>query len=67
MQGVPPDQIGDVPIGHAPAVASYQIQVLWKFPPPGTVVDQASDNITSKILHVPMKETENPMLAAPTA
>ena len=61
------DQIGDVPDGCALAVVTYQAQALWNFPPPGTVVDMTSDNIASKILHVPMKETENPMLAAPTA
>jgi hypothetical protein len=59
--------IGGAPIGHAPAVTTYQSQVHWSSLHPGTVAGTTSGNIASKTLHDPMKETENPTPASPMA
>ena len=54
------NQIGADPIGRELATSTCQIQVLWNFPPPGSVVDTASYSIASKIPRSPTWETENP-------
>jgi hypothetical protein len=65
LQAAALDLIGEIPIGRASVVTTYQIQVFCDLP--GKMVDVASDNIASKSLHAPMSGKKNPKPEVPMA